>query len=228
MNALLKQYGLLGGTNITIGLILFSIFLSLLLGICICHVYRKTHSGFSYAGSFVFTLIVVTIIISLIMMVIQSNVALSLGLVGSLSVIRFRTVLKDTRDMAFLFWSICAGLAVGSGNYMLALISTVVLSGIIFCLEKIRFGKAGTNEFIMVLQVNASVKNGVPELLDEKRIKWGIRSSMIDTDSSVKEMRYSISSKLKAKDVENLLDSVNKIEGIVKVSLLSPETNLFV
>ena len=228
LNALMQQEGLLGTSNVSLGLILASILLSFALGVAIAYVYKKTHSGFSYARSFLFTLIIVTIVISLIMMIIQSNVALSLGLVGSLSVIRFRTVLKDTKDMAYLFWVICIGLAVGSGNYMLALVATISISLIVFYLEKVNFGKNAASDYIMVLQAKSNSNGDITKLFNKLRIKWEIRSSLLDQENATKETRYSIFSKLKPKEVEDLMNETRHIEGVTKVSLLSPETNLYV
>lgn len=228
LNALLTQQGIMGGPNVTLGMIFLTVALSFLLGIGIAQVYKKTHSGFSYNRSFLFTLVMVTMVISLIMMVIQSNVALSLGLVGSLSVIRFRTVLKDTKDMAYLFWVICAGLAVGSANYLLAIVSSALISLVVFCLERVNYGKNASTDYIMVLQSNADSNGSMSQILSDRKIKWEIRSSTVDKETALKEVRYSLFSKLKPKEVEELLTAAQKSDGVIKVSLLSPETNLFI
>jgi hypothetical protein len=227
-NELLAQQGMLGGPNISIGVIVLSILTAAVLGFTISYIYKKTHSGFSYSRSFLFTLIMVTIVIALIMMVIQSNVALSLGLVGSLSVIRFRTVLKDSKDMAYLFWVICIGLCVGSGNYLMAVVATACISCIVIYLERMNYGSNSRSGYIMVLQSSADANGAVAKILDDKRLKWEVRSSMTDNEHAVKEVRYSIFSKLRPQAVEELLTDAQNAPGVKKVSLLSPETNLYV
>ena len=86
--------------------VILNLIISLFLGLLISFVYRKTHKGLSYSQSFIITSLLVTVIVCMVIMIIGNNLARAFALVGALSIIRFRTVLKDTKDIAFIFWSL--------------------------------------------------------------------------------------------------------------------------
>ncbi len=115
-------------------------------------VYRKTHSGVAYTRSFFMTLLLIPSIVAMIMMAIGSNVALSLGLVGSLSVIRFRTVIKDTKAMTFLFLAIGIGLCAGANAWIVAVVGTTIISFITGLMAKVGHGKAGSADYILIFR----------------------------------------------------------------------------
>ncbi|HZD55465.1 MAG TPA: DUF4956 domain-containing protein, partial [Anaerolineales bacterium] len=117
-------------------------------------VYRKTHSGIAYTRSFFFSLILLSPIVAMIMMAIGSNIALSLGLVGSLSVIRFRTVVKDTKDMTFLFMAIAIGLTSGANVWLVGIIGTVVVSVIAIVLTRVGHNSVGSADYILIFRSN--------------------------------------------------------------------------
>lgn len=97
------------------------------LGLLIFIVYKKTFKGVMYSSSFNMSLLLMTVITSVIIVTISSNVVLSLGMVGALSIIRFRTVIKDPIDIMYLFWAISIGIIVGAGQYLFALICVLVI-----------------------------------------------------------------------------------------------------
>ena len=97
--------------------IIFNLLLSFLLGLLISLVYKKTHKGLSYSQSFMVTNVFVTVIVCMVIMIIGNNLARAFALVGALSIIRFRTVVKDTKDTAYIFWSLASGMATGTGSY---------------------------------------------------------------------------------------------------------------
>ena len=97
------------------------------LGLIIFLVYKKTYKGVMYSSSFNMSLLLMTVITSVIIVTISSNVVLSLGMVGALSIIRFRTVIKDPIDIMYLFWAISIGIIVGAGQYVFALMCVLVI-----------------------------------------------------------------------------------------------------
>ena len=107
--------------------ILINMGLAVILGMLISFVYKITHKGLSYSQSFMLTIVFITIIVSMVMMVIGNNVARAFALVGALSIIRFRTVVKDTKDTAFIFLALSAGMAAGTSSYFLATIGTTIV-----------------------------------------------------------------------------------------------------
>lgn len=123
--------------------------LAFCLGMFIFLVYKKTYQGVMYSSSFGVTLIALTMITTLTILAVTSNVVLSLGMVGALSIVRFRTAIKEPLDIAFLFWSIAAGIVLAAGLLSLAVIGSVLI-GVILLVFVNR--KSHANPFIVVLQ----------------------------------------------------------------------------
>ena len=123
--------------------------LGFLIGIVIAVVYRKTYRGVLYSPSFTLTLIMLTLITTPVVMCIKNDIALSMGMVGALSIVRFRTAVKDPMDTVFMFWAIAAGITVGA-NYMLyAIIGTLVIAVVLFLVSLVG-NKAGENYLLVV------------------------------------------------------------------------------
>lgn len=120
--------------------VLIALLLAFVLGQILAWVYYFTHSGLSYSRSFVQTLIVITVVIAMVMSTIQNSFVTAVGLMGALSVIRFRNMIKDTRDIAFIFCSLVIGMASGSQRFALAIIGTLFLSFIFLYLHVTAFG----------------------------------------------------------------------------------------
>ena len=129
---------------------------ALVIGVLISLVYRLTHKGLSYSQSFSQTIVFVTLIVAIVMMVIGGSLARAFALVGALSIIRFRTVLKDTKDMAYIFGALALGVAAGTSNYFLAGIGTVVVSALAFLLHRTNFGAVYKSEFILRFRFDRS------------------------------------------------------------------------
>ena len=119
------------------------------LGVFIFLVYKKTYAGVMYSSSFGVTLVALTMITTLVILAVTSNVVLSLGMVGALSIVRFRTAIKEPLDIAFLFWAIAAGIVLAAGMIPLAVFGSVFI-GIIILIFANR--KDMTNPFIVVLE----------------------------------------------------------------------------
>ena len=213
------------GTSFSQGEIIFSNFLALLLCLFASYVYKKIHDGFSYSSSFVLTLVAVSIIICNIMMSIGSNIALSLGMVGALSVIRFRTVIKDPKDMAFLFTAIGIGLSTGSANYFIAIFSVLFLMTVMFVLHRLGFGKIDKADFILLIQGPSSEEFQVEfeGILKQYCSKYLLRSGTKLTDidkNDYTEYTYSLLFKWK-KNSSMLLSKLTEIKAIKELSLIA-------
>ncbi len=111
--------------------VVLSMVLSFCLGLFIFYVYKKTFAGVMYSAAFGVSLMAMTLITTLIILAVTSNVILSLGMVGALSIVRFRTAIKEPLDIAFLFWSISAGIVTGAGLIPLAVIGSVFIGVIL-------------------------------------------------------------------------------------------------
>lgn len=112
--------------------VLLALGLSFVLGLFIFFVYKKTYQGVMYSDSFGVSLIAMSMITSLVIIAVTSNVVLSLGMVGALSIVRFRTAVKDPMDLLYLFWAITSGITAGARMYLLAIIAAVIMIGMIY------------------------------------------------------------------------------------------------
>ncbi len=123
--------------------------LASVLGLIISVVYKYTHKGLSYSQSFTHTILYVAIIVAIVMMVIGGSLARAFALVGALSIIRFRTVIKDTKDTAFIFLALAVGMAAGTSNYFLAIVGTLFTSAFAMFVYKVNYGALYKSEFIL-------------------------------------------------------------------------------
>jgi len=142
-------------TELSIAIVVLNIAFSFVLQLGIAWIYKKTHRGLSYAPSFVFTLIIVGTLGTFVMMIIQQNFVGAVALLGAFSLIRFRTILKETRDVAFVFFALAAGVAIGTGNYATGLVSVVLISLIILVLDWYNIGSiTKSTGFILTFNAN--------------------------------------------------------------------------
>ncbi len=127
--------------------------LAFILGMVISYVYKITHRGLSYSQSFMLTIVFVTVIVAMVMMVIGNNIARAFALVGALSIIRFRTVVKDTKDTAYIFLALAAGMAAGTSSYFLATIGSGIVIVVAMILHISNYGSLYKSEFILRMRV---------------------------------------------------------------------------
>lgn len=132
---------------------ILSLALAFVVGLFIFYIYQKTYQGVMYSSSFGVTLIALTMITTLVILAVTSNVVLSLGMVGALSIVRFRTAIKEPLDIAFLFWSIAAGIVLAAGLIPLAVFGSLII-GIILLVFVNR--KSHVNPYIVVLQCDGA------------------------------------------------------------------------
>ena len=114
------------------------VLLSLLVGLALYWLYKKTYAGVVYSRSFAISLIGMTVLTCTILVTIQSNLVLSLGMVGALSIVRYRTAIKDPMDLLYLFWAVASGIAVGAGMFYIALLALVVMTALLLALKRVK------------------------------------------------------------------------------------------
>ena len=148
-NDIFKSSFLENVTSVSLLDMALALALAFALGLFIFVVYKKTYTGVMYSSSFGVTLIALTMITTLVILAVTSNVVLSLGMVGALSIVRFRTAIKEPLDIAFLFWAIAVGIVLAAGMIPLAVFGSVVV-GIILMVFVNR--KSHVNPYIVVLQ----------------------------------------------------------------------------
>ena len=144
------------------------------LGVFIYLIYKKTYAGVMYSSSFGVTLVALTMITALVILAVTSNVVLSLGMVGALSIVRFRTAIKEPLDIAFLFWSIAAGIVLAAGMIPLAVFGSVLIGLIILFFAN---RKENTNPYIIVLECSGhDSEQKAVAFLKEKTSKCTVKS----------------------------------------------------
>lgn len=137
--------------EISAAVVLANILFTFIISLVVAWTYQRTHRGVSYSKSFPVSLIIMAVLASIAMMILSNNFVRALGVLGIFSLIRFRTILKDPKDMAYLFFALAMGMAVGTNNYVIAGISTPIVSSMLLLLEKYNFWSADKNGFLLVL-----------------------------------------------------------------------------
>ena len=183
-------------------------------GLFVFFIYKKTYSGVMYSSSFGVTLIALTMITTLVILAVTSNVVLSLGMVGALSIVRFRTAIKEPMDIAFLFWSIAVGIVLGAGLIPLAVFGSVVI-GIILLVFANR--KDSSNPYIVVLSCegNESEKAAAAYLAQQTN-KCIVKSKTARKDSV--ELNMEVRLKDDNTDFINKLADLPGVQNAVLVS----------
>ena len=139
---------------ISMGEVLVSIALSFLLSLFIVFIYRSTYAGVNYSSNFAGCLMMISMVTTLVILVISSNVVLSLGMVGALSIVRFRTAVKEATDTAFLFWAIATGILCGAGYVTISILATLLL-GMLFMAVHVLGKKQTFGSYMIVVRYAA-------------------------------------------------------------------------
>lgn len=184
------------------------------IGLFIFLVYKKTYQGVMYSSSFGTTLVALTMITTVVILAVTSNVVLSLGMVGALSIVRFRTAIKEPLDIAFLFWSIAVGIVLAAGMIPLAVIGSVIIGVILLVFVN---KKSHCNPYIVVLSCadSASEKKAV-DFLQSKVQKCVVKSKTAGKGNI--ELNFEIRMKNDNTDFVNELSEMNGINSAVLVS----------
>lgn len=138
--------------------LVLSLLLSFVLGQLVAFIYTRTHSGVSYSRSFTQSIVLMMMVVSLVMTVIGNSIVTAFGLIGALALIRFRNVLKDTRDTVFVFVALVIGMACGSQRFSAAVLGTIALCGVMLYLHVTRFGSLGTFDGHLTCRVAEPLK----------------------------------------------------------------------
>lgn len=138
-NDIFKSSFLENVTSVSIFDMLIAMILAFAIGMFIFLVYKKTYQGVMYSSSFGVTLVALTMITTLVILAVTSNVVLSLGMVGALSIVRFRTAIKEPLDIAFLFWSIAVGIVLAAGIIPLAVFGSIIIGVILIVFVNKKF-----------------------------------------------------------------------------------------
>lgn len=203
--------------TITVTDMLLSLIVAFLIGVFIIYVYKKTYTGVVYSKAFALCILLLAMVTSMIIRTISSNISLSLGMVGALSIVRFRTAVKEPVDTGFMFWGITAGIMSGAGLYIPALVGSLGL-GVLYFIIYIA-GFKTTSRYLLVLKYETNAHEEVLKKLRGIK-KFKIRSKSIlrnqvelSIEVDVKESKGKVSTQL--------VDSFGTIDGMINASLIA-------
>lgn len=204
---------------------LLSLLLAFVLGQALAWVYYFTHSGLSYSKSFVQSLIIITVVVAMVMSTIAGSFVVAVGLMGALSIIRFRNMIKDTRDIAFIFCALVIGMATGSQRYGLAILGTFVLCMLILYLWVSDFGMHMPHNGFLRFQLTEHMgpDHPIPAVLKRFCKNFTLISAQdSEFGGKVVEYAYQVMIRNAAKN-EQMLSELGKVEGISNLTLTMQE-----
>ncbi|MSO78803.1 MAG: DUF4956 domain-containing protein [Acidimicrobiia bacterium] len=208
--------------NFAVADIFLTLVSSFVLGMLIAYTYRATHKGVSYSQSFVQTLVILAMVVSVVMLVIGSNLARAFSLVGALSIVRFRNAVKETRDVGFVFFTMIIGIAAGTRFYVLAAVAATSICLVILIMVK--FNLFALNNISQILKVQVANDAHVDDMFDDLFLKYTKESDLISIDSvrsgTLTELIYSVVVKKDAQRQE-FINAIRERAGDERVSLIT-------
>ena len=213
-NDIFKSSFLENVTGVGIPDMVLALVLAFGLGLFIFLIYKKTYQGVMYASSFGVTLVALTMITTVVILAVTSNVVLSLGMVGALSIVRFRTAIKEPLDIAFLFWAIAVGIVLAAGMIPLAVFGSVVI-GVVLLVFVNR--KSHSNPYILVLQCSGhDNETAAMQFLQQHTKKCAVKSKSAQKGA----MELNLEVRLK-EDNTDFINALSDMEGVNSAVLVS-------
>ena len=201
-----------------VGTIILVLFVALILSLVIYFTYKYTYSGVVYNPRFNFSIVMITMITTIVMIVIGSNISVSLGMVGALSIIRFRTAVKDPRDTAFIFWCVVSGLACGTQNYTIVIVGSIFVCLILFLFKKLA---ARDNKYVLIVKGPKFEIPAVEKILKATIKDYNCKGKYVSKESI--ELIYDI--KFKKDMNDKIIYELGKINGITTINVVSSSTD---
>ena len=192
---------------------------STVFALVIAKLYMVTHGGYSYSKSFLHTIVLVGVTVTLIMVVIGSDIARAFALVGAMSIVRFRTPVKDSRDLVFIFAAIAIGMACGTQFYVFGAIFTAFVTVLILGFHYARFGDLPSKGYVLKLQVNASDRERVAELYGEMCRRYSVVSITRSNGAAVEHVIYEVELK-RGVTYKDLFDRLTQTIEPLSINLL--------
>ena len=201
-------------TAISVGDLLTTLLLSFALGVFVVVVYRLTYGGVSFSRSFSLSLVMLSMVTSLAILTVRSNVVLSLGMVGALSIVRFRTAIKDPVDTMFMFWSIVVGIITGAGYVVVAVLAALLL-GVLYLVINLLTGKLSGNAYLVVIRYEEEAEGAVRSRLNNLG-KYKLKSRLMNLE----ETELVVEAKLSSKAMDSL-SALLDVDGVSDVNIIS-------
>jgi uncharacterized membrane protein YhiD involved in acid resistance len=201
-------------TSISMLDMVIALVLAFLLGLFIFLVYKKSYSGVMYSASFGVTLIALSLITTLLIMTVVSNIVLSLGMVGALSIVRFRTAIKEPMDIAFLFWAIAVGIVLAAGLIPLAVFGSIFIGAVLLLFSK---KKTVDSPYILVIHCESGeIENQARIFIQSQVKKLNLKSKSVENGCI--ELNYEVRLK---EDSSAFVNELENMAGVSRVVLVS-------
>ena len=187
-----------------------------LVGLIVAFVYRRTYRGVLYSPSFALTLVMLTLITTPVVMCIKSDIALSMGMVGALSIVRFRTAVKDPMDTAYMFWALTMGILLGAGLYLIALVVVLGIAIVMFVLTFIKF--KNPDAYLLVVHYEQEAEYDIMDEVGRSVPVHKLRSKTVTRSGG--EMTI----ELRLKDTHEIVTRMLDIQGVYDATLVACHT----
>ena len=219
MKEAILKYLQVSTNSLTIEQVALGFVAAAVIGYVIYLSYRFSHSAAVYSARFNVSLIMLTLVTTLIMSVIGNNVALSLGMVGALSIVRYRTAIKDPRDTAYIFWAIAAGICCGVQDFMVAGIGT----GVIFIVMLIMGNVKNNDRYLVIVRGDFECVDRARSVVDkffDDKAKCRVENSSKETFEMIYEVSEKVLESAKQKNGYMPADALYKVEGVENVNIV--------
>lgn len=212
----LSAYFLSQFENLTPWKIVIGLVMGCLVGLIIAFVYKRCYRGVLYSPTFAMTLMMLTLITTPVVMCIKSDIALSMGMVGALSIVRFRTAVKDPMDTAYMFWALTMGILLGAELYIHALAVVLGISIILFVMTFVRF--RNPNGYLLVVHYDDYAEQDITQLLRRTVKQRKLRSKTVTRAGAEMTVEVRLDNK------QDLVSAVLNIEGVHDATLVACQT----
>ena len=194
--------------------VLLGMVVALIVGLFIFVIYKKTFTGVMYSSGFALTLVGLALVTTLVIMAVTSNVVLSLGMVGALSIVRFRAAIKEPMEIVFLFWSIAVGIVIGAGMIPLAVIGSAII-GVVLLLFANR--KSRENPYILVLNCDdETAEQAALGLVKDAVSRYGVKTKTVSADG------IELTAELRTKNNDTaFVNRITALPGVSNATLVS-------
>ena len=204
--------------TVSAGSMILSLVVAFLISLFIIYVYRKTYTGVVYSKAFSLCILMLAMVTAMVIRTISSNISLSLGMVGALSIVRFRTAVKEPVDTGFMFWGISAGIMAGAGLYIVAIIASLGI-GLLYFLTYL-MGFKVSNRYLLVLKYEAGAHNEVYKRVKALR-KFKVRSKSIFGNKVELSIEVDLKENKNGSVDTTVVDQFNGIDGVINASLIA-------
>ena len=199
--------------------VILTLIVGLLVGLYVWFIYKKTFSGVMYSRTYGMTLVMMTIVTALMLMLINNSLTLSLGMVGALSIVRYRTAIKDPLDTAFIFWAVGEGKAVGTKFYDVAIIAGIIIGIFVLLISGSR-GKGGAQSYLLIIHYSEAAADAIRKMT--KQLPGARLKSKVVRPGSIE-----LTMELRLKENETgFVEKFTRVEGVYDASLITHQGDI--